>query len=47
MNEWSYIYGAYGVTWVVIIGYALHVVRGARRAEREHEAATRGGRSTR
>lgn len=34
MSEWSYIWAAYGLTWVVFAGYAVFLankVRGARR----------------
>ena len=47
MSEWNYIYGAFGITWVVLIGYAVQVSRAARRAERDYETATRGTRSAR
>jgi hypothetical protein len=31
MNEWSFITAAYTVTWVVLIGYGVYLVRLVRR----------------
>ena len=47
MSEWTYVWTAYGLTWVVLAAYAAYVVRRARRAEaavRELSAAGRGAR---
>jgi CcmD family protein len=40
-NEWNYVIAAYVVTWVVVGGYALYLVRGTRRAEIAYDAARR------
>ena len=32
MSEWNYIIGAYILTWIGILGYAVHVARRLRRA---------------
>ena len=32
MSEWNYIIGAYALTWITILGYAVHVARRVRRA---------------
>lgn len=32
VNVWNYVIGAYGVTWVVLVGYALRLVIVNRRA---------------
>ena len=31
VNSWPYVIAAYAVTWVVILGYTIHLVRLARR----------------
>lgn len=31
VNSWPYVIAAYSVTWVVILGYTIHLVRLARR----------------
>ncbi|HUO51915.1 MAG TPA: CcmD family protein [Gemmatimonadaceae bacterium] len=49
-NEWSYIIAAYVVTWVGIGGYALHLRRLTKQAERDYaegqRAAAERGRMT-
>ncbi|HEU4452753.1 MAG TPA: CcmD family protein [Longimicrobium sp.] len=40
MNEWNFVGAAYGLTWVVLAGYALYLngrVRAAREALRRVE----------
>ena len=32
MNQWSYIIAAYALTWIVLGGYAVYVIRRARAA---------------
>lgn len=32
MSEWNYIVGAYALTWIALVGYALHLARRLRRA---------------
>ena len=32
VSEWNYIIGAYALTWIAILGYAVHVARRLRRA---------------
>ena len=32
MSEWNYIIAAYVLTWIGILGYAVHVARTLRRA---------------
>ncbi|HUF12217.1 MAG TPA: CcmD family protein [Longimicrobiales bacterium] len=34
-SEWSYVVGAYALTWVVILGYALRLRYRLRRAAEE------------
>lgn len=31
MSEWNYIIAAYGLTWIAILGYAIHLARRLRR----------------
>ncbi|HKJ93546.1 MAG TPA: hypothetical protein VJ957_10270 [Longimicrobiales bacterium] len=40
-SEWNYIMAAYGITWVVLIGYGIHVVRRLRAARRDNEEMRR------
>ena len=32
MSEWNYIIAAYALTWIAIVGYAVHLARRLRRA---------------
>jgi CcmD family protein len=32
MSEWTYIWAAYAITWVTLLGYTLYVNRRVRRA---------------
>lgn len=41
MSEWSYVIGAYGLTWAVMIGYLWYVRGLARRARDSFEIADR------
>jgi CcmD family protein len=48
MTEWRFVIAAYAVTWVVIIGYSVHLVRTMRRSRdllrtARDEAARAGG----
>jgi CcmD family protein len=36
-SEWDYVMAAYIITWLVLIGYAIYVVRRLRAAERDRE----------
>lgn len=38
VNSWPYVIAAYAVTWVVILGYTIRLIRMARRnsASRSH-----------
>ncbi len=36
-SEWDYVMAAYIITWVVLAGYAIYVVRRLRAAERDRE----------
>jgi heme exporter protein CcmD len=36
-SEWDYVIAAYVITYVVLIGYAVHVVRRLRAAQRERD----------
>ncbi|MBI2795548.1 MAG: CcmD family protein [Gemmatimonadetes bacterium] len=35
-SNWSFIYAAYGVTWVVILGYLVRLVRAGARANADY-----------
>ena len=40
MNEWNFVWAAYGLTWAVLLGYGLYVRGRVRRArERLLEAS--------
>jgi len=39
MSEWTFIWLAYGTTWVVLTGYTVFGVTRLRRAERRRAAA--------
>ncbi len=39
MSEWSYVVAAYGLTWLVLAGYAAYVHGRVRRARRLLERA--------
>ena len=43
MSEWSYVIGAYALTWVAIAGYALRLAYRLRRAAEEVAEAERQG----
>jgi len=32
MSEWNYIVGAYALTWIALLGYAVHLARRVGRA---------------
>jgi heme exporter protein D len=36
INSWPYVIAAYGVTWVVLVGYSVRLVLMARRNRLEH-----------
>ena len=40
-GEWNYIIAAYAATWIGIGGYAIHLLRLTRRAERDYADAQR------
>jgi hypothetical protein len=40
MSEWSYVYGAYGLTWASFLLYALYVRARRVRAEQAGAATT-------
>lgn len=44
MSEWTYVWAAYGLTWITLTVYAIHLRRRADRATRAW-ASTTGTRS--
>lgn len=46
MNQY-YITAAYGVTWIVILGYTVRLARKAAQVRDEHERVSRGDGVTR
>ena len=46
MSEWNYIIAAYALTWIGILGYAVHVARRLRRAAASLAAAGARGPET-
>ena len=45
MSEWNYIVGAYTLTWIAILGYAIHLARRLRRAAADLTRAQTSGES--
>lgn len=43
MSEWNYVAAAYGLTWVVLAGYAVYLMRRVRRARNRLDLVTRRG----
>ena len=46
MSEWNYIVGAYALTWIGLLGYAVHLARRLRRAAAALHAADATGTET-
>lgn len=42
MSEWSFVNGAYGLTWIVLAGYAYYLWTRTRRAQRMYDRAHGG-----
>lgn len=41
MSEWNFVGAAYGLTWVIFVGYAIYLSGKVRRAERRLERSQR------
>ena len=41
-QNWMFVAAAYAATWVLVLGYGLHVHRALRRARRAYDEATAG-----
>jgi hypothetical protein len=41
-QNWAFVSAAYAATWVMMLGYWVHVHRALRRARRSYEEATAG-----
>ena len=39
-QNWAFVSAAYAATWIMMVGYWVHVHRSLRRARREYEQAT-------
>jgi len=46
MSEWNYIVGAYALTWIGLVGYAIHLARRLRRAASDLTTVSSGGPET-
>jgi CcmD family protein len=42
-QNWNFVFAAYSVSWVMLLGYAIHVHRALARARRRYEAAVLTG----
>jgi hypothetical protein len=38
-QNWSFVIAAYSISWVMLLGYAIHVHRALARARHRYEAA--------
>ena len=43
MSNWVFVGAAFGVTWAVILGYLIHLMRATRRSREALERATMAG----
>lgn len=41
MSEWNYVGAAYGLTWVIFVGYAIYLASKVRLSERRLERGQR------